>query len=45
MMLGAVYLVVMLIGSRLMESPPPGWKPAGLDAAGEDASDDRRRAA
>ena len=29
MMLGVTYLVVMLIGSRLMESPPPGWKPAG----------------
>jgi MFS family permease len=29
MVLGVAYLVVMLIGSRLMESPPPGWKPAG----------------
>ena len=29
MALGVTYLVVMLIGSRLMESPPPGWKPAG----------------
>src|SRR6186997_2600972 len=29
MFLGGIYLVVMLIGSRLMESPPPGWKPAG----------------
>jgi MFS family permease len=29
MMLGATYLVVMLIGSRLLQSPPPGWKPAG----------------
>jgi MFS family permease len=29
MTLGAVYLLVMLAGSRLMESPPPGWKPAG----------------
>ena len=27
--LGAIYLVVMLIGSRLMELPPPNWKPAG----------------
>jgi MFS family permease len=27
--LGAIYLVVMLLGSRLMELPPPGWKPAG----------------
>jgi MFS transporter, OFA family, oxalate/formate antiporter len=26
--LGVVYLLVMLSGSRLMESPPPGWKPA-----------------
>jgi MFS family permease len=29
MVLGVTYLVVMLIGSRLMELPPPGWKPAG----------------
>jgi len=29
MTLGVVYLAVMLIGSRLMESPPPGWTPAG----------------
>jgi MFS family permease len=29
MTLGVVYLVVMLAGSRLMESPPPGWMPAG----------------
>jgi len=29
MVLGVTYLVVMLLGSRLMESPPPGWKPAG----------------
>jgi MFS family permease len=27
--LGAIYLVVMLLGSRLMELPPPNWKPAG----------------
>ena len=27
--LGAIYLVVMLLGSRLMESPPANWKPAG----------------
>ena len=26
MMLGAVYFVVMLAGSRLMASPPAGWK-------------------
>jgi MFS family permease len=29
MALGAIYLVVMLIGSRLLERPPAGWKPAG----------------
>ena len=29
MMLGIVYLIVMLLGSRLMESPPPGWMPEG----------------
>ena len=29
MLLGAGYLVVMLIGSRLLETPPPGWRPAG----------------
>ena len=29
MALGATYLVVMLIGSRLLERPPAGWKPAG----------------
>jgi MFS family permease len=29
MTLGVVYLVVMLAGSRLMESPPPGWTPPG----------------
>jgi MFS family permease len=29
MVLGVTYLIVMLIGSRLMQSPPPGWKPAG----------------
>ena len=27
--LGAIYLVVMLLGSRLMQLPPPNWKPAG----------------
>ena len=27
--LGATYLVIMLIGSRLMERPPAGWIPAG----------------
>src|SRR5262245_30991260 len=29
MALGATYLVVMLIGSRLLERPPAGWKPEG----------------
>jgi MFS family permease len=33
MVLGVTYLIVMLIGSRLMESPPPGWKPAGWNGA------------
>src|SRR5579864_5099397 len=27
--LGAMYLAVMLIGSRLLERPPAGWKPEG----------------
>jgi MFS family permease len=27
--LGGTYLVIMLIGSRLLERPPAGWKPAG----------------
>ena len=29
MTLGVIYFIVMVIGSRLMESPPPGWKPPG----------------
>ncbi len=29
MALGVVYLAVMLAGSRLMRSPPPGWRPEG----------------
>jgi len=29
MTLGAVYLLVMLGGARLLERPPAGWKPAG----------------
>jgi len=33
MMLGAIYLVVMLAGSRLMRTPPPGWRPAGWTPA------------
>jgi MFS family permease len=27
--LGAAYLVIMLIGSRLLQRPPDGWKPEG----------------
>jgi MFS family permease len=33
MTLGATYLVIMLIGSRLLERPPAGWKPAGWTPA------------
>jgi MFS family permease len=29
MILGATYLAIMLIGSRLLERPPAGWKPDG----------------
>jgi MFS family permease len=29
MTLGAAYMVIMLLGSRLMQLPPPGWTPAG----------------
>jgi MFS family permease len=29
MSLGIAYLAVMLIGSRLLQTPPPGWRPAG----------------
>jgi len=32
MTLGATYLAIMLIGSRLLERPPAGWKPAGWTA-------------
>jgi MFS family permease len=31
--LGAAYLAVMLIGSRLLERPPAGWKPEGWTPA------------
>src|SRR5262245_38350976 len=27
--LGATYLIVMMIGARILRQPPPGWKPAG----------------
>ena len=30
--LGATYLAIMLIGSRLLERPPAGWKPEGWTA-------------
>jgi len=33
MSLGVAYLAIMLIGSRLLERPPVGWKPAGWIAA------------
>jgi MFS family permease len=33
MTLGATYLAIMLIGSRLLERPPVGWKPAGWTPA------------
>jgi MFS family permease len=29
MILGGAYLVVMLVGSRILRRPPEGWKPAG----------------
>ena len=29
MLLGAGYLVVMLVGASLLQSPPAGWRPAG----------------
>jgi MFS transporter, OFA family, oxalate/formate antiporter len=29
MLLGAVYLCVMLIGARILQRPPQGWKPEG----------------
>ena len=32
MTLGATYLAIMLIGSRLLERPPAGWKPEGWTA-------------
>jgi MFS family permease len=30
--LGATYLVIMLIGARILRRPPGGWKPAGWSA-------------
>src|SRR6188472_4311711 len=32
MALGATYLVIMLLGARLLERPPAGWKPEGWTA-------------
>lgn len=29
MVLGAAYLLIMLIGARILRRPPEGWKPAG----------------
>jgi MFS family permease len=29
MVLGAVYLVIMLVGAAILQRPPEGWKPAG----------------
>src|SRR5262245_52443924 len=29
MALGATYMVIMLVGARLMRRPPPGWRPEG----------------
>jgi len=29
MIMGAIYLVVMLIGARIMRRPPQGWRPEG----------------
>jgi len=29
MALGMIYLVIMLVGSRLMRTPPAGWRPPG----------------
>ena len=33
MTLGAVYLVVMLVGARLLRRPPDGWRPPGWQGA------------
>jgi MFS family permease len=32
MALGAAYLVIMMIGARILRRPPEGWKPAGWTA-------------
>ena len=32
MMLGATYLAIMLVGSRLLERPPAGLEAGGMDA-------------
>jgi MFS family permease len=32
MALGVTYLVVMLVGARLLRRPPPGWRPVGWSA-------------
>jgi MFS family permease len=30
--LGATYLIIMMIGARILRRPPEGWKPAGWSA-------------
>ena len=42
MALGVAYLAIMLIGSRLLERPPAGWKPEGWTPPANEARDDRR---
>ncbi len=31
MALGVTYLVIMIVGARLLRRPPPGWKPEGWE--------------
>lgn len=50
LILGAIYLVVMLVGAQILRRPPEGWKPqgwapaAGSDKMITDRSVDRNRA-
>ncbi len=39
---GAIYLVVMMIGARILRRPPAGWKPEGWITSGEHQRDDYR---
>ena len=39
--LGIVYLIVMLIGARILRLPPEGWAPAGFQQRVEDTSGNR----